>query len=102
MCSWQLLLPTPYTEITTYKFFLRVKFFFTDRKSLKMQIFTSQGVYDSRVVNKMKQCRYKNAQSYHTSHIDNTELTFIMVQLRSITIFYMTEKLSHYIQKRAV
>lgn len=62
-----------------------------------MQIFISQGVYDSRVVNKMKQYRYKNAQSYHTSHIDNTVLTFIMFQLGSITIFCMTEKLSHYI-----
>lgn len=69
--------------------------FFTDRKSLKMQIFTSHGVYDSRVVNKMKQCQYKNALSYHTSHIDNTELTFIMLQLGSVTLFCMTEKLSH-------
>lgn len=64
-----------------------------------MQIFTSPGVYDSRVVNKMKQCQYKNAQSYHTSHIDNSELTFIMLQLDSVTIFCMIEKLSHYIQE---
>lgn len=62
-----------------------------------MQIFISQGVYDSGVVNKMKQCQYKNAQSYHTSHTDNTVLTFIMFQLGSITVFCMTEKLSHYI-----
>lgn len=65
-----------------------------------MQIFTSQGIYDGRMVNKMKQCRYKNAQSYHTSHIDNSELTFIMLQLGSVTIFCMTEKLSHYISGR--
>lgn len=62
-----------------------------------MQIFTSHGVYDSRVVNKMKQCQYKNVQSYHISHIDNTVLTFIMFQLVSITIFCLTEKLGHYI-----
>lgn len=60
-----------------------------------MQIFTSQGVYESRMVNKLKQCQYKNAQSYHTSRIDNSELAFIMLQLGSITIFCMTEKLSH-------
>lgn len=60
---------------------------FNDKKSLKMQIFTSQGVYDSGVVNNMKQCQYKNAQSYHTSHIDNTELTFIMLQLGLLLYF---------------
>jgi hypothetical protein len=64
-----------------------------------MQIFSSQGVYDSTVVNKMKQCQYKNAPLYHTSHIDYTVLTFIMSQLGSITIFCMTGKLSHYIQE---
>lgn len=52
-----------------------------------MQIFTVQGVYDSTVANKMKQCQYKNVQSYHTSHIDNTELTFIMLQLGLLLYF---------------
>lgn len=64
-----------------------------------MQIFPSHGVYDSRVVNKMKQCQYKNVPSYHTSHIDSSGLTFIMLLLGSIAIFCMTEKLSHYIQE---
>lgn len=59
-----------------------------------MQIFTRQGVYDSRVVNKMKQCQYKNAPSYLMNHIDNAPLT-----LDSITIFCVPRKLSHYIQR---
>lgn len=74
-----------------------MEIFFTDRKSLKMQIRTSQGVYDSWVANKMKRCQYKNGQAYHTSHVDNSELTFIMLWLGSLTIFCVTEKLSHYI-----
>lgn len=88
-----------YRDCNPINFFLRNKIFFTDRKSLKMQIFPSHGVYDSRVVTKMKQCQCKNAPSYHTSHIDSSGLTFIMLLLGSITIFCMTEKLSHYIQE---
>lgn len=58
-----------------------------------MQIFTSQGVYDSRVVNNMKQYQYKNVPSYHTSHIDNAASTFIMFHLDSITIFLCATKI---------
>lgn len=72
--------------------------FFTDRKSLKMQILTSRGVYDGRVLNKLKRCWCENAQARHTSRVDNTELTFIMSHFGSITTLCMTEKLSHYIQ----
>lgn len=46
-----------------------------------MQIFTRQGVYDSKMVNKMKQCLYKKALFYHGSRVDNTVLAFIMSQL---------------------
>lgn len=58
-------------------FFLGINFF-SDRKSLKMQIFTRQGVYDSKMVNKMKQCLYKKALLYHGSPVDDTVLAFIM------------------------
>lgn len=64
-----------------------------------MQIFTRQCVYDSKMVNKMKQCLYKKALLYHGSHIDNTVLALIMFQLVSITVFCVTGKLSHYIQE---
>lgn len=64
-----------------------------------MQIFTRQGVYDSKMVNKMKQCLYKKALLYHGSLVDNTVLAFIMSQLLSIPILRVTGKLSHYIRE---
>lgn len=65
-----------------------------------MQIFTSQGVYDTRVVNKRKQRQNENAWAHHTSRGGNSELTFIMLQLGPIiVIFCMTKKWSHYFQE---
>lgn len=64
-----------------------------------MQIFTRQGVYDSKMVNKMKQCLYKKALLYHGSRVDDTVFAFIMSQLLSIPVLRVTGKLSHYIQE---
>lgn len=64
-----------------------------------MQIFTRQGVYDSKMVNKMKQCLYKKALLYHGSPVDNTVLAFIMSQLLSFPKLRVTGKLSHYIRE---
>lgn len=64
-----------------------------------MQILTRQGVYDSKMVNKMKQCLYKKALLYHGSPVDNTVLAFIMSQLLSLPKLRVTGKLSHYIRE---
>ena len=49
-----------------------MKFFVLIENHLKCKYSPSQGVYDSRVVNKMRQCQYRNALSYHTDHTDNS------------------------------
>ena len=76
-----------------------MKFFVLIPNHLKCKYSPSQGVYDSRVVNKMRQCQYRDAPSYHTDHTDNSELAFIMLPLGSLTIFCVTEELSHYSQE---
>lgn len=64
-----------------------------------MQIFARQGVYDSKMVNKMKPCLYKKALLYHGSHVDDTVLDFIIPLLLSLPKLRVTGKLSHYIQE---
>lgn len=80
--------------------FLRNEFFPLIEKSLKMQIFTRPGVYDSEVVNKNEAMSVQKALIYHGRCVDSSVLAFIMSQLSSVSICCVTGKLS--IQDREV